>query len=55
MNLRLLDMNGREVHQQTLTESEREVILNPTNLPAGNYLIDMRRGNKKKVLRVNKN
>lgn len=55
MSLRLLDMNGREVHQQTLTESEREIILNPTNLPAGNYLIDMRRGNKKKVLRVNKN
>lgn len=55
MNLRLLDMNGREIHQQTLTESEREVILNPANLPAGNYLIDMRRGNKKKVIRVNKN
>lgn len=55
MNLRLLDMNGRELHQETLTESEREIILSPVNLPAGNYLIDMRRGNKKKVIRVNKN
>ncbi len=55
MNLRILDMQGKEVHQQTLSESERQVVLNPKNLPAGNYLIDLRRGNRKKVLRVNKN